>query len=281
MIKNIHRPINTIKKELNHNVTLPFDMIKGNAEKKRQIVSEFNTKIYDAIMETNPKDIIKFRTIKDAISKVLPEKKRIEIQRQAKRFKEISDGGSDFIYDVNENIVGQTLELPTKGKNFELKNIATLMHELTHIFDNFVNPKYIKRTNEMNKYNLFSDDFMNLYRDKLYHLEFFQSEAEKQQILKERRNDIITFLQGKPTKDKITTIQHAKNFLESERNAYTEQLKFAKKLQKTGREIDKEDLIELTVPYLFNEKINMLKEIGIDIIQKIRHSTVRKSKASL
>lgn len=273
MIGKFKQPITSIKRELNHNVTLPFDMIKGSAERKRQIVSELNTKVYDAIMETNPKDTIKFRTIKDALERTLPERKRIEIQRLAKKHMKYSEGGTDFIYDVNENIIGQTLELETKGKNFELKNIATLMHELTHIFDNFVNPKYVARTNEMNRNHLFTDEFLNLYREKLYNLERFTSKKEQEQILKERRQDILTFLQGKPTKDKIITIQHAKNFLETERNAYTEQRVFAKKLQETGREVATEDLIEYTTPYLFNEKINLLKEIGIDIIQKIRHST--------
>ena len=77
-------------------------------------------------------------------------------------------------------------------------------------------------------------------------------------------------------------LQDARYQLEEEQLAYSEQYKYALKLNNLGYKIDKNDLIDCEKVFLFKEKINLLKDMIADLIKKERekiHKANLKNKA--
>lgn len=252
--------------------------INGSPKKKKEMVTQYNDKIYEGICShITEGDSFRSCDALNEINSVLPEKKRIDIKNLQNKFIKNYDGGSDYIYDKNDNIIGQTLELPIKKGKIKGKDLPTFMHELTHILDVFVNPKYNVRATNCEIKGLYGKKYDKVY-DKLYNVEKYSNESEKAKIIEERKEEVLNFLQGKPVEDKMDCIQDLRYSLETEQNAYREQLRFARKTQTKNIEVEPNDLIEYEDKYLFTEKLQMLKEIGLDIVKKQRNKLQKKHK---
>ncbi|MCM1265329.1 MAG: hypothetical protein NC200_03935 [Candidatus Gastranaerophilales bacterium] len=245
--------------------------INGSPQKKREMVSQYNDRIYERICSHISQETDSFRSCDalEDIQAILPEKKRIDIKNIPFKLREKFDGSSDFIYDKHDNIVGQTLELPVKKGKIQGIALPTFMHEMTHILDNFVNPKYNARAEVCERKGLYGKAYDRVY-EKLYEIEKYNNETEKASIIEERRQDVLKLLKGKSVEDKIDLVQDLRYSLETEQNAYREQARFANKMFSEKREVNPHDLKEYEQSYMFEEKLQMLKEIGLDIVQSFR-----------
>ena len=75
--------------------------------------------------------------------------------------------------------------------------------------------------------------------------------------------------------DKVNCLQDMRYSLESENFAYLTQYKVAKKLKKKHINISEDDLCKWHLDFMFIEKINLLKRIAFEVIQKERNKFAR------
>jgi hypothetical protein len=126
----------------------------------------------------------------------------------------------------------------------------------------------------MCKKNLFEDKGLKeLVEQNLYHKEIFDTVEEKKEILQDRRKSVEKFLEGRPLEDKIDYIQDLRNDMLTEYKAYSNEKRIANKMYDFGYEIYPSDLKNKADLYMFKDKAEMLKQLGIEIIQKERHKT--------
>ena len=236
---------------VNPAVKFSYNIIKGSISERRRMIADYNKKIFNEVCEHIEDKKIYKGDLQKSIEKILPEKKKIEVI-SAKKSNVVS-GASDYI--------------------------AVFMHELTHVMDALVNPKLTARTNRMYQHNLYTKEYDNLMFNTLYKYEKVNSSTPKKQkdeIIQKRKEQVLQFLKGKKTEDKIDYIQELKNSLLTEKNAFTEEHIYAKKLEKNNIKSDEDSLNDSRLGYMFNEKIQMLHEIGLDIIAKARKEFAQK-----
>lgn len=262
---------------VNPAVKFSYNIIKGSISERRRMIADYNKKIFNEVCEHIEDKKIYKGDLQKSIEKILPEKKKIEVL-SAKKSNVVS-GASDYIYGKKNEIIGQTIEMPMKSGKMAQTNIAVFMHELTHVMDALVNPKLTARTNRMYQHNLYTKEYDNLMFNTLYKYEKVNSSTPKKQkdeIIQKRKEQVLQFLKGKKTEDKIDYIQELKNSLLTEKNAFTEEHIYAKKLEKNNIKSDEDSLNDSRLGYMFNEKIQMLHEIGLDIIAKARKEFAQK-----
>jgi len=265
-----------MKNVVNPAVKFSYSIIKGSPQSRREMVSKFNEQIFEGVYSRLENDSVHISDIKRVINEVIPEKKKIEI----KPFKAKGqyEGGSDYTYDSKGHITGQTIEMPMKKCRMKQNAMVTFMHELTHVLDTLVNPKFTARTNTMYKKELYTKSFDKVMNKRLYKYEKFSNDTQKNQIIEERRQDVKKFLDGKTAEEKIDYIQEMRNTLQTEKNAYSEQYKYAQILKERGKSVEETDLENEVSGYMFDEKLQMLKETGFEIIAKERKSFAKKLK---
>src|SRR5574344_40754 len=256
--------------EINPAVKFSYDIVKGSPQKRREFVQNLNKHIFDTFQTTSKDDKYQTKDLIKIIKKILPEKKKIKIKEfDTKKYKDF-DGASDLLYDDYGNITGQTLELPTEKGTFGADVVITARHEVTHILDVLSNPKYPARTQMMTQKNKYVGNFNDWYSDTLYNIEKYKTDAEKADRLKVVKEKTEQFLKRKTNVDKINYIQDARYTLETERNAYKEQMKEAKRQESQGKQVKKTDLYDWDKAFLFTEKIELLKQMGKEYVAKER-----------
>ena len=186
-------------------------------------------------------------------------------------------GASDYIYDSNSNIIGMTLELPVRRSKISPSTIVTLMHENTHVLETLSNPKHTSLTQKMTKRGMYNDNYDRWFNSVLYSPENIEV-TDKNSILSKVRVKTEDFLRVSNIKDRILYLQDARYQLEQEKNAYLEQLKYAKKISKKGINLQKDDLEDFDKVYMFTEKIKLLKEMTCELISRERKKILNKFK---
>src|SRR5574344_1213254 len=244
-----------------------YNLIKGSVSSRKKYASNLNQQVFDSLELSMKGNSSQVSDLENTICEVLPEDKNIKILKNANKN---VDGASAYLYDSSENIIGQTLEIPTKKGKFGTKVLVTVMHELTHILDSLSNPKYISRACLMTKQGKYNNSFYRWYDGVLYAEEKYKTDNDKKKCLKIVKDKTEKFLKGKSPEEKLNYIQDARYTLETERNAHNEQLKYAKILNSQHKEIYDTDLEDCDKVYLFTEKINLLKQMGLDTVSEIR-----------
>ena len=150
------------------------------------------------------------------------------------------------------------------------------MHENTHILDTLANPKHTSLTQKLyrtGQYGRKRDDwFINVLYCKN------RTNDNKETVLEVVKEKTKEFLKGKSNSDKILHLQDARYELEQEQHAYSEQLKYAKKIKDMGEEVSENDLTDCEPLYMFTEKIQLLKEMAFDLIIQERKKISKKYK---
>ncbi len=253
---------------VNSSVKFSYDIAKGSVKQRDRAIRTMTDEIFNRSMSSASEKYIYLKDFKKAIKDTLPEHKRLIVTG----IRGVYDGARNFLYDKNKNIVGQMLNIPKYSEIIRIEDVSTCMHEAVHFLDTLFNPKTIARANKMYKKNLFNDKGLKELMEKtLYHKEVFDTAEEKKEILADRRKSIERFLEGKPTEDKIDYIQDLRNDMLTEYKAYTNEKRLANKMYDLGYEIYPSDLKNKADLYMFKDKAEILKQMGIEIIQKERH----------
>ena len=158
-----------------------------------------------------------------------------------------------------------------------ISDLITIVHEFQHIVDQLYIPKYLVRDQKMTLNSMMTPKYQKLY-DQLYSYEYPETNADKREILKILEHKIKKFLRGINTSKKLDYIQDARYSLMMEEQAYRTQRKYAKKLHKKHLPIKDGELDDEISLQMLKEKIQLLKQIGFELIEKERGKHAAKLK---
>lgn len=254
--------------KLNPNVRFSYKLTRGTNESRRQLVSKLNEKFFDSFYVMMQNGKVRLNDLKKVYAEILPENKKVDIKKLKNNT--FAYGASDFVYDDNDNIIGLTLELPLERGVLTSKILPTLMHETTHVLSTLANPKQTALTQKLHLAGKFSGFYNKWFSDFLY----CKEDINDNYTLKDMRERVLKgtkkLFSGMSIKDKIAYLQDARYQLEEEKDAFREQLKFAKKIVDLGGDVEKEDLLDEDKTFRISEKIDILKELLSDVLEK-RH----------
>ena len=229
-------------------VRLPYKQIRGSLEQRQQTAIGLVDKLYrDLYPKFNKNNELSLTEIQKSIDDIFEKKVKIIVKENpTPEF----DGGSDVICSpINGCYTATTLELNTNKKgNVHISDLITIVHEFQHIVD------------------------------QLYSYEYPETNADKREILKILEHKIKKFLRGINTSKKLDYIQDARYSLMMEEQAYRTQLKYAKKLHKKHLPIKDGELDDEISLQMLKEKIQLLKQIGFELIEKERGKHAAKLK---
>lgn len=266
---------------VNSAVKFSYNITKGSIADRQKLVSKLNEEFFYSFQDLFLKGSPKLKEIKDVYKKILPERKRIKVL--SLKNSEDTDGASNYIYGLFGGLKGQTIEIPTtKNSRVSVDNFVAIMHENTHILNVLMNPRNTALAQKLYLNGMYNKKRNYWFEESLYIDEDIKKDSDIERILKLVKDETELFLKSQSTIKKIMYLQDARYQLEEEQLAYSEQYKYALKLNNLGYKIDKNDLIDCEKVFLFKEKINLLKEMTADLIKKEReniHKTNLKNKA--
>ncbi len=258
-------------------VKLSYDVVKGSPKDRHELVTRYTDKVFDDFMGKMDDYSVSFATLRKSIDKTLPEKKKYEIHSFIPNDEAVAC--ADYKYD-GDDIIGQKLFVPAKNKRLPLDQVIPFMHELTHIFDRLTNPKITARVVSGMAHNIYENkEFNKLLSEKLYNYEdvsAFTSQSKRNAIIGARKRQVKKFLKDKPVEKQIEYIQDLKNSLTTEKNAFDAEHRYALKLQERDLPAPNDSLNNSREEFMFDDKIKMLKKLGIEIIQKERKAHAEK-----
>lgn len=256
--------------KLSPTVKLPFPKVRGSVNyRQNQACNMVNQLYQDILPKFNKKGFINFSQIQDSLKKILGNKINISVRKN--EYSKIFNGGSDVLYsDFTGQISKTTIDIATIKNKIKRVDLTTLLHEFQHVTDQIFHPKYLTRNQKMANIGLYTKKYDRLYDDLIYNREFPEGKKDKKYILKHLRHKISNFLRGYEYEDKIDYLQDMRYSLTSEKHAYKTQLKYAKKLNKKHFKINKEDLVNENKNFMFDEKIQLLKDLAFETIHKSR-----------
>lgn len=259
---------------LSPQVKFSYNIVKGSPEARRRMASRLNEAFFQAAHPKIENDKISMTDFEQAFQSVMPQKVNVVVKKLRSWFGGY-DGLSQYIYNKDDEIVGQTIEISARKGMIKSKALPVAFHESRHAIDVLVNPKYTARVIAMENAGLYTKSYERLYNKHLYNYEDCYTLQGKIDRLKSIEKKIWKFLNGKPVEDRINCIQDMRYSLETESNAFGDTAKYARKLRQRNYDIREDDLVDDRRDYMFAEKIALLKKIGFEIIQAERERMAR------
>lgn len=256
---------------VSNNVKFSYNLIKGSVKKREEFVSNLNEHFFSTLVPLYKKGKTTLSDIRRSYFSVLPENKIVNIKPLKN---DLYDGASDYIY-AGDSIAGLTLEMPLKHSILPKDSFVTFMHENTHVLDTLANPKHTALTLKLFQRGKYDNKRIKWFDNVIYNREPINKKT-KENILLQVKIKTKNFLKGKPIEDKILLLQDARYQLEQEKHAYREQLKYALKLKAKNMPVTEKDLVDESKNFLFDEKIQLLKDMIFELISKERKNIADK-----
>lgn len=265
-----------IKNNLLKCITLPYKTVKGSETLRHQKACKFTDKIINNLSGQLDNEGISLSKFARKLGKLLPKKLSFFVKKNSFADAEAS---LSRVYNEKDKIATYYLGItPNKNKKITRLEITTIAHEMQHLADALFNPKALSREQCVTQKGLDTKKILNFYSNKIYNLENFNGKKDKNKIIKTLRNKTKNILKGFSAKDKINILQYMRYSLSSEKNAYTTEYKWAKKLNKKNIPIYEDSLNNYNKEYMFNEKLMLLKNMAFELIKKERGKTAAKLK---
>lgn len=259
-------------------VKFSYDVAKGSVKQRDRAVRKMADEVFNRSMSDAHESYIMLKDYKKALKDTLPEKKKLVVTGLRGDY----EGARNFLYNKKGEITGQMLNIPKYSEIIRIEDVSTCIHEAVHFFDSLMNPKTTARTNKMCSKKLYDNkELKPLCEQSLYHKEVFDCKEDMQEIIEWRKNAVLKFLEGKSYEDKIDYIQDLRYDMQTEYKAFSNEKRIANKLYDFGYEIYPSDLKNRADLYMFRQKAEMLKQLGIDIVQKERRAHAQKIKEGL
>jgi hypothetical protein len=263
--------------KLSPQVTLPLAITRGTVKERENKAKHDVDKLYRELYPDYKKNNLNCNNLKKSINNIFP---KINISILPLEFDPEFEAYSDIIYNpITEKISGTTIEIPlTKKKKIFKEEILSILHEFQHIADQIYQPKFLARNQRLHLKELFNDKYNFLYDNFMYYKECPESNADKKEILQNLKYKIQKFLKGYSAEDKLDFIQDSRYTLMQEDNAYHTQSKYANKLYNKHHPISIDELVKPNKDFMFSEKIQLLTDMGFEIIKEERGKLHAKQK---
>jgi len=210
------------------NIKFSYDIIKGSVEDRRRFAERLNEQIYEKVEPHIKNNKLSVDIFEKSLKETLPEEKRIDIVPFESDEEDVA-GCSDMIEADDGTLIGQTIEIPIKDGKISTENLDIVFHECRHVLDNLCNPKVSARVNKMTIDKSFGRAYNNLL-EKVYHDIDDLTPEDKEKEIKDTRKAIKRFLNKRPKETHIDYLQDLRQNLETERNAFSDETKFRKKM---------------------------------------------------
>lgn len=269
--------IKNMLNKLSPHVKLPYTKVQGTFAQRQNNAIKLTEKLYEDLLPKFKKGSATIQDVQESVDKVLGKKVKILVRKNDDRD---FTGGCDITYSKFTGAISKTtLDIDSIKNKIRVEELTTIMHEFLHVADQLFHPKYLARNQKMANYGLYTNKYNRFYDNFLYNIEMPEGKKDKAYIIRQVRNKVHNFLRRMPTEDKIDYLQDARYSLLSEHYAYQMQAKIAKRLNKKHIPIDKRDLVKENKNFMFQEKIDLLKQMAFEIIKKERQKWARTPKA--
>ena len=191
--------------------------------------------------------------------------------------------------EIIKYYLSQPMTLKQVGDKYELSN-PTIIKILKDV------PKYSKA--KLNNPNMKEHFFQDINEEvKAYFLGLLISDGnvfkdgtgrqasisitldlKDEYMLEKFKEAVLNFLKHKNCYEKINFLQDTRYLLEEEAFAYSEEVKYARKLKDMGYDISIDNLCNFNYIYYFKEKAEVLKELAFEIITKKRKQIALQNK---
>lgn len=256
--------------KLSPNTRFSSYIAQGSISARYKTTEKLNKKVFRRMLKLYEKnDLCSIAVIKNSYNDILPEHKNIKITQLP--LKDYNDcGASTDVEEIKGCITGYSIELPTdKMKKFKITDLSYFMHESTHILDYLLNPKYIANYRQMCIKKIYDKKYFSLY-EKYFENPTIMLKSDKNQLLKTAEIETRRKLKKIPSEEKLVFLNFIKYSLEMEHHAYSQDIIYAKLLQKLGKSIERKNLIDYNQNMAYPEKIEIINKLIKEEIKKNR-----------
>ena len=213
-------------------------------------------------------DYVSIREIERHYKKNFPEQIYFGIKKLQPHEREKFNGC--FVkYFYNNKITNYKILLPAKNNKLHISSLSTLMHESMHFLDLILTTKNSKISEKIREKHL--EKIANdLYCKHYYNNKGYSYWGINTGILKNTKRETNKVLVNKSTEDKLLILNHIKESIKSEINAFNETYKYAKILKKDKRKHATIDANGYFKSYMFEKKLKIINNIISKIIKKER-----------
>lgn len=246
----IHLTINPRKTQF------PLNISKGTPQERIQKAVEYSDRFFDNIKDSFRDGDVSLHKFESILKRTAGGKVGVEVwenpgKNSAMTCRNYNKDGVQIGYAI-------LLPLNTFSKKISMMSTKTFMHEVFHFFDHLLNPKYNKRIHKIIDSGT-SYDVGQFYSEKVY---------TKENLTRPMLNAAIKKL---TPEQKIDALQFFRYSLMLERNAYKESSKYQKMMENYHKDcISYREKSYKYGEYKFNEKIKLIEEMLLEIIQKER-----------
>lgn len=256
--------------KLSPNTRFSSYIAQGSISARYKTTEKLNKKVFQKMLKLyEQKDSCSIAVIKNRYNDILPENKNVKITQLPLRDYNDCGAGTD-VEESNGCITGYSIELPTdKKKKFKITDLSSFMHESTHILDYLLNPKYIANYRQMCVKKIYDKNYFSLY-EKYFENPEIMLNGDKNQLLKTAEIETRRKLKKIPLEEKLIFLNFIKYSLEMEYHAYSQDIMYAKILQKLGKPVEKESLFDYNQYMAYPEKIKIVNNLIKEEIEKNR-----------
>lgn len=254
-------------------VKMPYNVVKGSFAQRQSKSGNLADLLYKNVQNHLIDDYSKidYLSLQKYIQNILPDKGvKIIVQNLAENKLDECEGACEVLYNVQKEIRAISINLGGIGNMVKSVHIPAFIHEFQHVCDDIYHPKFLARLQSLNKKNLANKKYDDFYDQYYYCTEFVEFKRDKKDFLKIIKNKTKKFLKGFNIEDKMDYIQDMRYSLMSEIEAYKKGRAAALDLKSQGFMVKDGDLEDYPKDGLFAEKINLLKELGLEYITKER-----------
>lgn len=254
--------------QLLKSVSLPYQAVRGSFETRQNKAAQFTHKVINHLSGQLDTKGVSFSRFGREISKVMPENLAVFVKKNkdSESFAQLNR-----IFTKDNFIVKQSLEfIPNEKGKLDVTHLPSIGHEVRHLADSLYHPKILSREQLLAKKGLDTDKFYNFYDNDVYVQEMEGGKKLKKEIIKDIKCKTKKAIKGYTSEDKVNLLQFIRYSLISEKNAYKEEEKLAKKLFKKNKPVYEESLQNQTKEYMFDEKIKLFHDMIAEIIKEER-----------
>ena len=259
--------------KLSESVKIPYQMAKGSFAQRQAKADALSEKLYKNLSEELKDNytIFDFEQLQTKLHEVLPDKNlKVIVQNLSSEHGENCEGICEVLYNKNKEIRALSVGMNGISSTLRSIHIPAFIHEIQHVADDIFHPKYLSRLQSLNKKGLANKKYDNFYDTYYYSPELIESKQDKKDALKQIKNKTKKFLRRLSIHQKMDYIQDMRYSLMSEVEAYKRERSIAQDLKSKGFMIKEFDLENFPQNNLFEEKIELLKNLALEYIAKER-----------
>lgn len=267
--------------KLSESVKIPYQMAKGSFAQRQAKANSLSEKLYKNLANELKDNytIFDFEQLQTKLHEVLPDKNlKVIVQNLSPEHGNNCEGICEVLYNKNKEIRALSVGMNGISSSLRSVHLPAFIHEIQHVADDIFHPKYLSRLQSLNKKGLANKKYDNFYDAYYYSPEFIESKHDKKNALKIVKNKTKKFLRRLSIHQKMDYLQDMRYSLVSEIEAYKIQRTVAQDLKSKGFMIKEFDLENFPRNNLFEEKIELLKNLALEYMTKERSKHVSRLK---